>query len=119
MVQESGRCGLRTPIGLKQMILDEIDRMPAQRQESFPAEPYRGLTNDQIALRLQISKRTVEGHLNVALKTLRAKVGKFVLLAYLFLFCCSNPLKNSGGRFFSKKNAYPDRVCVLLFIRIN
>lgn len=70
---------------MKQMILDEIDRMPAQRQEVFRLSRIEGLTNDQIALRLQISKRTVEGHLNVALKMLRAKVGKFVCWLTFFI----------------------------------
>lgn len=70
---------------MKQMILDEIDRMPVQRQEVFRLSRIEGLTNDQIALRLQISKRTVEGHLNVALKTLRAKVGKFVCWLTFFI----------------------------------
>ena len=44
-----------------------------------------GLTNDAIARRLRISKRTVEGHLNAALRTLRVKVGKFVCWLTFFI----------------------------------
>ena len=44
-----------------------------------------GLTNDEIARRLRISKRTVEGHLNAALRTLRVKVGKFVCWLTFFI----------------------------------
>ena len=63
---------------MRQMVLDEIERMPAQRREVFRLSRIEGLANDQIAERLRISKRTVEGHLNKALGTLRSKVGKFV-----------------------------------------
>ena len=70
---------------MKRMVLDEIDRMPAQRREVFRLSRIEGLTNDQIAQQLHISKRTVEGHLNMALKTLRGKVGKFVCWLTFFI----------------------------------
>ena len=66
-------------------VLDEIDRMPAQRREVFRLSRIEGLTNDEIARRLRISKRTVEGHLNAALRTLRVKVGKFVCWLTFFI----------------------------------
>ena len=43
------------------------------------------IANDEIARRLRISKRTVEGHLNAALRTLRVKVGKFVCWLTFFI----------------------------------
>ena len=67
------------------LVLDEIDRMPAQRREVFRLSRIEGLTNDEIARRLRISKRTVEGHLNAALRTLRVKVGKFVCWLTFFI----------------------------------
>lgn len=70
---------------MRQMVLDEIDRMPSQRREVFRLSRIDGLSNDQIAERLHISKRTVEGHLNAALRTLRAKVGKFVCWLAFFI----------------------------------
>ena len=70
---------------LRQLVLDEIDRMPAQRREVFRLSRIEGLTNDEIARRLRISKRTVEGHLNAALRTLRVKVGKFVCWLTFFI----------------------------------
>ena len=70
---------------MKRMVLNEIDRMPAQRREVFRLSRIEGLTNDQIAQQLHISKRTVEGHLNMALKTLRGKVGKFVCWLTFFI----------------------------------
>ncbi len=70
---------------MRQMVLDEIERMPAQRREVFRLSRIEGLANDQIAERLRISKRTVEGHLNKALGTLRSKVGKFVCWLTFFI----------------------------------
>lgn len=70
---------------MRQMVLDEVDRMPAQRRQVFRLSRIEGLANDQIAERLRISKRTVEGHLNAALRTLRAKVGKFVCWLAFFI----------------------------------
>lgn len=70
---------------MRQLVLDEVDRMPAQRREVFRLSRIEGLSNDQIAERLRISKRTVEGHLNAALRTLRAKVGRFVCWLAFFL----------------------------------
>lgn len=42
-----------------------------------------GLTNAEIAEKLQISKKTVENHLNLALKEL-----KNALLFFIFLYLC-------------------------------
>ena len=70
---------------MQQLVLDEVERMPAQRREVFRLSRIEGLTNDEIAQRLRISKRTVEGHLNAALRTLRAKVGKFVFWLTFFI----------------------------------
>ena len=75
----------RRRLRLRQLVLDEIDRMPAQRREVFRLSRIEGLTNDEIARRLRISKRTVEGHLNAALRTLRVKVGKFVCWLTFFI----------------------------------
>lgn len=45
--------------------------MPPKRKEIYMLSRERGLTNAEIAKKLDISKKTVENHLNLALKEIR------------------------------------------------
>jgi RNA polymerase sigma-70 factor (ECF subfamily) len=56
-----------------------VDQMPAQRRKVFTMSRYMGMTNDQIAKSLGISKHTVENHLSLSLKELRDLVVAFAL----------------------------------------
>jgi len=60
-------------IGKETEILIEIltRKMPPQRRRIFEFNRKEGLTNDEIARRLNISKNTVENHITSALKDLR------------------------------------------------
>ena len=49
-----------------------VNRMPKQRRLIFEMSRYHGLDNQSIADILHISKKTVENHLSLALKELRA-----------------------------------------------
>ena len=48
-----------------------IEKMPPQRRLIFIMSRKEGLNNDEIALKLNINKRTVENHLTQALADLR------------------------------------------------
>lgn len=57
-----------------------VDRMPSRRKEIYTLSRERGLSNAEIAERLGIEKKTVENHLNLALKEIRD------ILIVLFFF---------------------------------
>lgn len=56
-----------------------VDQMPPQRRKVFTMSRYMGMTNDQIAKSLGISKHTVENHLSLSLKELRDLLVAFAL----------------------------------------
>lgn len=67
-----------------QLLIDMVvDSMPPQRKLIYQLSREVGLSNPEIAEKLQISKKTVENHLNLALKELRK-----LLLCILILYFC-------------------------------
>lgn len=66
---------------LEELIDLTIERMPCQRKTIFIMSRKEGLTNQEIAERLTISKRTVETHISAALSDIR-KVLSLLLLFF-------------------------------------
>lgn len=66
-----------------------IAGMPDQRQRIFKLSKEEGLSNEEIALQLGLSKRTVENQLYRAVSFLKEKLGKSSLpgLLIFFLYC--------------------------------
>lgn len=62
-------------------IASVVERMPEQRRKVFVMSRFENRSNDEIASILNIKKKTVENHLNLALKELRT-----ALPATIFLF---------------------------------
>lgn len=58
-----------------------VANMPEQRKRVFEMSRNTGLSNDEIATQLNISKKTVENHLNLALKEIKKAI---MLLAMFF-----------------------------------
>jgi RNA polymerase sigma-70 factor (ECF subfamily) len=59
-----------------------VEKMPEQRRRIFEMSRIKNLKNSEIAEKLNISKRTVEAHLNLALKQIR-EVTALVILFFL------------------------------------
>jgi RNA polymerase sigma-70 factor (ECF subfamily) len=70
---------------LELLIQQITSELPERCQEIFRLSRFEYLPNKQIADKLGISEKTVEGHITAALKKLREKLGKRNFL--LFLFC--------------------------------
>lgn len=68
---------------LEQLIELTIEKLPEQRRKVYEMSRKEGLSNDEIAARLGISKRTVENHITTALAAIR----KVTLLALLLWGC--------------------------------
>ena len=56
-----------------------VNKMPEQRKKIFQLSRNEGLSNDEIANRLNISKKTVENQLSLALKDLRKVITFFIV----------------------------------------
>lgn len=66
---------------LELLIRLTIEKMPEQRRKIFEMSRYKNLKNAEIAEKLGISKKTVENHLNIALKQIRRAI---LLLSFFF-----------------------------------
>lgn len=64
-----------------QLLIDmTVENMPLQRQAVYKLSRVEGLSNDQIAEKLGLQKKTVENHLNLALGEIRKVLKMFILL---------------------------------------
>jgi len=67
---------------LQLLIKLTLDNMPEQRRKVFSMSRQRGMSNQEIADNLQLSVRTVERHIYLALQELK----KVILIAFFFCF---------------------------------
>ncbi len=72
---------------LEAQLTAAVDRLPKKCREIFLLSRRDGCTNDEIAQRLDISKRTVETHIYNALQTLRKALGMLGLLIFALWKC--------------------------------
>lgn len=71
---------------LRDQLFRGIDHLPKKRREVFLMSRFEGLSLDEIALRLAISKKTVKNHLTQAMHDLKSHLREYELLTILFLF---------------------------------
>ena len=70
---------------LNQHVRTLVDQLPERRREIFVLSRETGLTNREISEKLNISIKTVETHISLALKYIRERVGDQTLAVMLFL----------------------------------
>lgn len=69
---------------LQGKIKDAINKLPTRCGEIFVLSRFQGLSNDEIATKLDISKRTVETQISNALKVLRVELKDYMgMLVFL------------------------------------
>lgn len=61
-----------------------VDSMSPQRKMVYILSRVRGLSNDEIAVKLGIHKKTVENHLNLALRELKNVIST-AIVTYFFV----------------------------------
>ena len=71
---------------ISQRLEHSIDQLPEQRQRVFRLSRYENLSNKQIAIKLDISVRTVESHISKALETLRYQFTDVTWVMLIFFF---------------------------------
>ena len=75
---------------LQELANKAIEKLPEKRKLIFQLSRHKGLTNMEIARKLNISKKTVENQIHTALIFLREQFGKEILFTpffyWLFIF---------------------------------
>jgi RNA polymerase sigma-70 factor (ECF subfamily) len=71
---------------MKKRFDKKIEKLPPQRKLVFQLSRTNGLSYSEISKKLHISEKTVEAHMRLALKTLRAAVNSEIFLSLIFVF---------------------------------
>ncbi len=73
-----------TDTELQQKLKLAFTKLPPRTAEIFTLSRFKGLSNDEIALALELSKRTVETQISNALKILRKELQNYLTLLLFF-----------------------------------
>jgi RNA polymerase sigma-70 factor (ECF subfamily) len=74
---------------LKNYILELAGTLPSKRRDVFMKSRFEGLSNKEIADEFGLSQKTIENHLNLALKEIRRKVTDLFIIFIItsFIVC--------------------------------
>ncbi|MFP4025019.1 MAG: RNA polymerase sigma factor [Thiohalospira sp.] len=70
---------------LNNIVKKSVEELPFKRRQIFLMSREKGLTYKQIALKLNISIKTVESHMRLALKQLKKSIGDKYDLTYILI----------------------------------
>ena len=70
---------------LRELIEKGLEHLPPRTREIFLMSRFKGIPNDKIAEELNISKRTVEVQISMALKIMRSELKPYLPLLALYL----------------------------------
>ncbi len=70
---------------LSRQISSVIEELPAKRKQIFTMSREQGLSHKEIAGKLNISVKTVENQINLALKLIKSRLGNNIFPVLLFL----------------------------------
>ena len=69
---------------LQDIIESSVNKLSDKCKEVFVKSRFKGLTNNEIAANLDISKRTVEAHISKAIRILKEELKDYLVLLLLF-----------------------------------
>lgn len=70
---------------IREIIQQKIEQMPAKRREVYQKSRVEGLTYQQIAQELNLSIKTVENHMGLALQYLRKELKHLIMVLIILL----------------------------------
>lgn len=70
---------------LETRIREAIEQLPAERRKVFIMSRYEGLKYREIAEKLNISDKTVENQMGKAIKFMKEKISKYLIINILYL----------------------------------
>jgi RNA polymerase sigma-70 factor (ECF subfamily) len=72
---------------LTHLLNDQIKKMPEKRRIVFEMSRFKGLTHKEIGEKLNISTKTIEVHIRLALKELRIVLKDYYIILLILLLC--------------------------------
>ena len=84
-IHEQSADSLITYKELNGILQKAIDKLPSQQKKVFLMSREEGLSYKEISKKLDISLKTIESHIYLALKTIREKMGSDKLSGILFI----------------------------------